>query len=83
MDELMWLRRAYGLTKREIEVARAVLGGKRSKTIAHEFGISEATVQVHRNHVNQKLDIHCTAGLFALVLAGAPKEGESAGQVQS
>ena len=37
--------------------------GKANKQTAAELGISMKTIQKHREHLMQKLDIHDTAGL--------------------
>jgi DNA-binding CsgD family transcriptional regulator len=46
-----------GLTPREREVARCAGGGMRNREIATQLGISPATVDVHLNHIFQKLGI--------------------------
>lgn len=51
------------LTAREIEVLQHVAQGNANKQTAVELGISQKTVEKHREHLMQKLDIHHTAGL--------------------
>ena len=51
------------LTNREIEVLQQIAEGDANKKIAAELGISIKTVEKHRDHLMQKLDIHDTAGL--------------------
>ena len=51
------------LSLREMTVLRLVAEGKANKEIATELGISVKTVEKHRDHLMQKLDIHDTAGL--------------------
>jgi DNA-binding NarL/FixJ family response regulator len=51
------------LTTREMEVLQQVAEGAANKQIASNLGISVKTVEKHRNHLMQKLDIHDTAGL--------------------
>jgi len=51
------------LTSREMEVLQLVAEGKANKEIAVELGISIKTVEKHRDHLMQKLNIHDTAGL--------------------
>ena len=46
-----------GLTPREREVARCAGSGMTNTEIAAELGISPATVDVHLNHIFQKLGI--------------------------
>jgi DNA-binding NarL/FixJ family response regulator len=51
------------LTSREMEVLQLIAEGEANKQIAAELGIGIKTVEKHREHVMQKLDIHDTAGL--------------------
>ncbi len=51
------------LTSREIEVLQLIAEGKANKQTATELGISVKTVEKHREHLMQKLDIHDIAGL--------------------
>lgn len=51
------------LGKREQEVLCLLAGGKRSAEIAVRLGIAEATVEVHRRNIKQKLGLHNTADL--------------------
>jgi DNA-binding NarL/FixJ family response regulator len=51
------------LTSREIEVLQLIAEGKANKATAAELGISIKTVEKHREHLMEKLDIHDTAGL--------------------
>lgn len=55
-------RRAH-LTSRETEVLQLVAEGYANKQIAGELKISIKTVEKHRQHVMDKLDVHETAGL--------------------
>jgi DNA-binding NarL/FixJ family response regulator len=60
----MWLGRTIAqLTSRELEVLQLVAEGKANKETAVELGIGMKTVEKHREHLMQKLDIHDTAGL--------------------
>lgn len=56
------------LSPRELEVARLIVEGLPNKTIGQRLDISERTVQVHRLHVMEKLDIHSAAELAQLML---------------
>jgi DNA-binding NarL/FixJ family response regulator len=56
-------KKATSLTTREMEVLQLVAEGKANKEMAAELGIGMKTVEKHREHVMQKLDIHDTAGL--------------------
>lgn len=51
------------LTSREMEVLQLIAEGKANKETAIELGISIKTVEKHRGHLMDKLDIHDTAGL--------------------
>ena len=51
------------LTSRETEVLQLVAEGKANKQVAAELGISIKTVEKHRQHLMDKLNIHDTAGL--------------------
>jgi DNA-binding NarL/FixJ family response regulator len=56
-------RKANQLTSREMEVLQLIAEGKANKETAVELGISIKTVEKHRGHLMDKLDIHDTAGL--------------------
>jgi DNA-binding NarL/FixJ family response regulator len=51
------------LTSREMEVLQLIAEGKANKETASDLGIGIKTVEKHREHLMQKLDIHDTAGL--------------------
>jgi len=51
------------LTSREMEVLQLIAEGKANKETAAELGIGMKTVEKHRAHLMDKLDIHDTAGL--------------------
>jgi DNA-binding NarL/FixJ family response regulator len=51
------------LTSREAEVLQLVAEGAANKGVAAELGISIKTVEKHRQHLMDKLNIHDTAGL--------------------
>jgi len=56
-------RKAARLTSRETEVLQLIAEGKANKETARELGISLKTVEKHREHLMDKLDIHDVAGL--------------------
>ena len=56
-------KRISQLTSREMEVLQLIAEGKANKETASELGISLKTVEKHREHLMDKLDIHDTAGL--------------------
>ena len=51
------------LTSREAEVLQLVAEGSANKQVAAALGISIKTVEKHRQHLMDKLNIHDTAGL--------------------
>ncbi|HPW45968.1 MAG TPA: response regulator transcription factor [bacterium] len=51
------------LTEREREVLQLIAEGKTSKKIANLLGISTKTIDVHRQQIMDKLNIHTIAGL--------------------
>ena len=56
-------KKAAELTSREMEVIQLIAEGKANKETAAELGIGIKTVEKHREHLMEKLDIHDTAGL--------------------
>jgi DNA-binding NarL/FixJ family response regulator len=56
-------KKAPELTSREMEVLQLIAEGKANKQTASELGIAIKTVEKHREHLMEKLDIHDTAGL--------------------
>jgi len=56
-------KKTVQLTSREMEVLQLIAEGKANKETAAELGIGIKTVEKHREHLMEKLDIHDTAGL--------------------
>jgi DNA-binding NarL/FixJ family response regulator len=56
-------KKSAELTSREMEVLQLVAEGKANKETASELGIGIKTVEKHREHLMEKLNIHDTAGL--------------------
>jgi DNA-binding NarL/FixJ family response regulator len=56
-------KKAVQLTSREMEVLQLIAEGRANKETASELGIGIKTVEKHREHLMEKLDIHDTAGL--------------------
>jgi DNA-binding NarL/FixJ family response regulator len=56
-------KKAAELTSREMEVLQLIAEGKANKETAAELGVGVKTIEKHREHLRQKLDIHDTAGL--------------------
>jgi len=59
----VFANKAAQLTSREMEVLQLIAEGKANKETASELGIGIKTVEKHREHLMEKLDIHDTAGL--------------------
>jgi DNA-binding NarL/FixJ family response regulator len=57
------------LTSREMEVLQLIAEGKTNKETASALGIGIKTVEKHREHLMDKLDIHDTAGLTRHAIA--------------
>ena len=55
--------RYEALSEREREVFQLVAEGYSNKDVAEMLAISVATVETHRSHILQKLDVHSTAEL--------------------
>ena len=51
------------LSEREREILQLVAEGHSSKAIAEILSVSPSTVETHRTHILQKLDVHSTAEL--------------------
>jgi len=47
--------KAFGLTRRELEIIRVMVSGYTNKQIAQQFSISESTVKRHVTHIFDKL----------------------------
>jgi len=60
---------ATRLTSRETEVLQLVAEGKANKQVAGLLDISIKTVEKHRQHLMDKLNIHDTAGLTRYAIA--------------
>jgi len=64
------------LSSREVEVLQQIAEGKANKQIAAALGISIKTVEKHRDHLMQKLDIHDTAGLTRYAISAGIIEAD-------
>ena len=71
------LARVARLTRREAEVAAALLAGHSNKRAAHQLGISVRTVEMHRAHLTAKLEVRNMAEA-AVLLARAGFSGTRA-----
>jgi DNA-binding CsgD family transcriptional regulator len=63
------MRTEFDLTRRETEIAEAMLAGHSSKSMARLLAISAETVKVHRRNLYAKLGIASQAELFSQFLA--------------
>ena len=66
------LRKLFGLTRAETEVALHMLGGDGLQAIADELSVSLATVKTHVQHVYRKTDTHRQVELVRLLMAITP-----------
>jgi DNA-binding NarL/FixJ family response regulator len=56
-------KKSVRLSSREVEILQLIAEGHANKQIASELEISIKTVEKHRQHLMEKLNIHDTAGL--------------------
>ena len=66
------------LTQREREVMERVVAGQLNRVIAEELDISIKTVEAHRAHIMEKLEVHSVAELVQAALAS--KSATAAGR---
>lgn len=64
-----------GLSPRELEIARLVVGRKSNKAIAKKLGISPRTVSTHLSNVFQKLNLTSRGELADYVRDNEPSSG--------
>ena len=62
------------LTQREREVMERVVVGEANRVIAEHLGLSPKTVEVHRAHVMEKLEVRSLAELVRFAVALEPSE---------
>ena len=63
-------QRLARLSERELEVLKLMVEGYTSKQIAKQLGVSPRTVETHRAHLMEKLEVDSLAGLVRLYLRG-------------
>jgi DNA-binding CsgD family transcriptional regulator len=66
----MILRQRYGLTKKQVGVARLVVQGLRNEEIAQRLCISEHTARHHVEQIKLKVGAHTRAAVAARILGG-------------
>ena len=62
------------LTPREQQVMEMIVDGKANKVIAFDLNLSQRTVEIHRAHVMEKMNVRTTANLIKQVLLASPKD---------
>lgn len=62
-DKLYRIRAKADLSAREIEIIQLCANGMSAQQIADHLGLSRRTVEVHKSHVFEKLDLNTTADL--------------------
>lgn len=66
------------LSEREVEVLRLIAGGLTNAEIAARLYVSVRTVETHRAHIHQKLDVRTRAGLVRVAReAGVLPSGDT------
>jgi|LakMenE01Jun11ns_1017448.scaffolds.fasta_scaffold9464962_1 two-component system response regulator DctR len=60
-------QRMAQLTQREQEVMRLILAGKLNKVIADQLGIAMRTVEVHRSHIFEKMQVRSAVELSQIL----------------
>jgi DNA-binding CsgD family transcriptional regulator len=68
----MLMRRLFGLTNAEAEVALRVVRGDGVKPISEDLALSTTTIKTHLHHIFDKTDTHRQAELVRLLLAIVP-----------
>ena len=68
-----WSRRLTMLSEREHQVMMMVVGGRMSKEIASELGVSLKTIERHRSRIMEKLEVQSVADLVRLAVATEPE----------
>jgi DNA-binding CsgD family transcriptional regulator len=66
------IKRLFGLTNAEADVAVRVMRGDGLKPISADLGLSRATVNTHLQHIFDKTDTHRQAELVRLLLSVIP-----------
>jgi FixJ family two-component response regulator len=69
------------LTEREKEIMQEVVSGKLNKQIANELNISIKTVELHRSHLMQKMDVDSLAELVKVSLVLNNKNKRRRGRI--
>jgi len=62
------------LTDRELEIFRMIGGGDSVKQIADKLFLSTKTVEAHRSHIKEKLNLKSSAELLRFAIQNSPDE---------
>jgi FixJ family two-component response regulator len=62
------------LTHRETQILEAVVSGKANKVIAVDIHLSQRTVEIHRAHVMEKMEVKSLAELVKIVIDACPSD---------
>jgi two-component system response regulator FixJ len=62
------------LTKRETQILDAIVTGKANKLIAIELHLSQRTIEIHRAHVMDKMEVKSLAELVKVVIDASQNE---------
>ena len=72
------------LTPREKEILRCVAQGAMNKQIAHELGIAEITVKIHRSNMMRKMTAKSLPDLIRMAeLLGLPRSSDDAQEIRT
>jgi DNA-binding NarL/FixJ family response regulator len=56
------------LSPRQKEILKAIAGGRSTRQIAYDLGLSVKTIETHRAQIMERLDIHDLAGLVRFAI---------------
>jgi two-component system response regulator FixJ len=62
------------LTHRETQILDAIVTGKANKVIAIDLNLSQRTIEVHRAHVMEKMEVKSLAELVKVVIDASPTD---------
>jgi len=71
------LKRFQSLTPREREILTMLVSGHANRAVAESLGISSKTVEVHRAHIMEKMNVSSFAELVADVVRSCALPGPS------